>query len=134
MESLREHWLTWLSLLFAAFLIGIGLLGAIDLDESAGARVAFLLVLVPLGLALLLGLWLLREGRAIPAAYTLIVVPVALSRAGILLAVVHPDDRGARCDRVRGDQGRAGPGAAPGVGVSGRPNWHRDRSRAAHAG
>ncbi len=74
MESLREHWLTGLSLLFAAFFILGGLLGA--------ARVAFLLVLVPLGVALLLGLWLLREGRAIPAAYVLIVVPLVLAGLG----------------------------------------------------
>ena len=90
MESLREHWLTWLSLLFAAFLVGIGLVGAVDLDESAGARVAFLLVLVPLGVALLLGLWLLREGRAIPAAYVLIVVPLVLAGLGFFWLLFIP--------------------------------------------
>ena len=78
MERLREHWLTGLSLLFAASLILLPIARAFSSEDSTGARIAFYVVLVALGVALLVGLWLLREGRPQPAAYILISVPVAL--------------------------------------------------------
>ena len=72
MKRLREHWLTGLSVLFVVFLI----VGGVEGD----------LVLGSLGVALLIGLWLLRKDRGTPAAYILIVVPLVL--AGLELSWV----------------------------------------------
>ena len=90
METLRRHWLTGLSLLFAATLILSGLGGALSPSQSTGVRIAVLVVLVPLGVALLVGLWLLREGRPKPAAYILIVVPVAFAGLGFFFLLLIP--------------------------------------------
>jgi hypothetical protein len=71
----QKHWLTAATLLIVVFTLVLAVAFAVDVDNSSAAERTFGGVVLGIcGLALLAGMWLLREGRAMPVAYTLIVV------------------------------------------------------------
>lgn len=71
---LRKHWLTVTTLLMVAFIGFLALMLSVsDPDPGDDFRVLGVVVLGTCGLVLLGGMWLLREGRSTPVAYTLIV-------------------------------------------------------------
>ena len=63
---------------------------ALDSDDSTSGRPTGGVVFGVCTLALLAGLWLLREGRATPVAYTLIVVAALFPGAGFFWMFLLP--------------------------------------------
>ena len=91
MNSLwRRHGLTTLSVVMAGFMLFIAVASAVDTADSTGNRSVGGVTFGVFGLALLLGLWLLREGRARGVAYALIVVPAALVGVGLFWMLLIP--------------------------------------------
>ena len=72
----RTKWVTVATLLMVAFMLFASVQNALDSDFSNAERTMGGVVFGIGAIAVLAGMWLLREGRATPVAYTLIVVPV----------------------------------------------------------
>ena len=70
----QKHWLTSATLLMVAFVLFLAVAIALDTEDTASGRTTGGVIFGICTLALLAGLWLLREGRATPVAYILIVV------------------------------------------------------------
>lgn len=66
MEAVKKYWMTGLSVLLGLFLLFLAVAIAVEGDaEASAAETAFgVIVDVVLGVALLGGLWLLRQGRS----------------------------------------------------------------------
>lgn len=75
--SQKNYWVTVATLLMVAFMLFLSVQNAVDSDGFSTAERTIGGVVFGIGvLAVLAGMWLLRERRATPVAYTLIVVPV----------------------------------------------------------
>jgi hypothetical protein len=85
----QRHGLTTVALVMAGFMLFIAIASALDVD-SDGNRVVGGVTFGVLGLALLCGLWLLREGRATGVAYASIVVPAVLVGVGLFWMLFIP--------------------------------------------
>jgi hypothetical protein len=87
----QKHWVTAATLLMVAFILFLAVAIALDVDDSSTAERTFGgAVLGICGLALLAGMWLLREGRATPVAYTLIVVVTLFVGVGFFWLLFIP--------------------------------------------
>lgn len=75
-SSSQMKWVTLATLVVVAFMLFVAVTNALDPDDSNAERTTGALVFGVGALAVLGGMWLLRERRTQPVAYTLIVVPV----------------------------------------------------------
>ncbi len=92
METLRDHWVTGLALLGAAFLVvtGIAMVVTGGEDGTADIRV-FGAISVVAGVAVLAGLQGLRTGRLdVPISYALVVIGMVWLAAGFWWFVFVP--------------------------------------------
>jgi hypothetical protein len=87
----QKHWVTAATLLMVAFTLAIAVAIALDVDDSSAAERTFGGVVLGIcGLALLAGMWLLREGRATRLAYALIVVVTLFVGVGFFWLLFIP--------------------------------------------
>jgi hypothetical protein len=91
MDGFRQkHWLTSATLLMVAFVLFLAVAIALDAKDSTSGRTTGGVVFGLCTLALLAGLWLLREGRAVPLSYTLIVVGALVPGVGFFWMFLLP--------------------------------------------
>ena len=88
----RKHWVTAATLLMVAFVLFLAVAIPLDTDSetTASGRTTGGVVFGLCALALLAGLWLLRDGRATPVAYTLIVVAALVPGVGFFWMLLLP--------------------------------------------
>ncbi len=87
----KKHWVTSATLLMVAFVLFLAVAIPLDTgDISAAGPTTGGIVYGVCALALLAGLWLLREGRATPVAYTLIVVGALVPGVGFFWMLLLP--------------------------------------------
>ena len=86
----RKHWVTAAALLMVAFTLFLAVAIALDAGDTAAGRTTGGVVLGICGLALLAGVWLLREGRATPVAYALIIVVTLFVGVGFFWMLLIP--------------------------------------------
>jgi len=78
----QKHGLTVAALLMVAFVLFLSVAIALDTEDSISGRTTGGIVFGVCTIALVAGLWLLREGRSTAVAYTLIVVGALVPGVG----------------------------------------------------